>query len=326
MKRLVGLLTVGTLLLMACGGGSETATTTTAETDGEPRNFSDWCEGANWVNDEVDALSASSLALEERLRRQFTGELFATQIELLRNSPSDISATANTLADGILEVRDVLVEVDFILFALTDEQSAIFDSESLDRADDLFEEYLEAECGISDDETESAERLPLSQAEVDAVLDGPDRAGTLGALMDLGVEEDVAECIMTEVLLTAMDIDGAVDQEMIDVMTGCGLTLEQLAAIGLGVDEDEVSDAAGLDQLRAVVSPELIQTLNASQQARDAITAALVAQGLAQDDAACIVENLSTIEDAAVFDDLSGFVALLEGCGMTLEELANLSQ
>lgn len=313
MKRLLALLALGSILLAACGSGSEPESVTEAQpdseteteteteteadtdTDTDSRGFSDWCDGARWVDNEVDALAASSQALEVRLRRQFTGELFATQIDLLRSAPSEISVVANELADGLLEISELLVDADFVFFALTEEQLAIFESQDLEDAGDLFEAYTAEECNIT-------------EAEGDALLSGPERAGVLGPLMDLGVDEDVAECIMTEALLTGKGIDGAVDQELIDVMTGCGLSL------------------ATLDQLRTVLSPELIQALNSSQQARDAIVAVLEAQGLAPDDAVCLVNNLADVTDVSALEDLGGFVALLAGCEITLDELANLSQ
>ena len=324
MKRLLALLVVGSILLAACG--SETETETQSDSETETRGFSDWCNDARWVADEVDALAASSQALEERLRQQFAGELLATQIDLLRSAPSEISTIANELADGLLKVSDILVDADFVFFALTEEQLAIFESQDLEEAGDLFEAYAAQECGITDDETESAELLPLSQDEVEALLSDPERAGVLGPLMDLGVDEDMAECIMTEALLTGEGIEETVNQELVDVMIGCGLTIEQIAAIGLGVSEDEVSGTVGLDQLRTVLSPELIQALNSSQQARDAIAALLEARGLAPDDAACLVDNLADVEDVSALEELDGFVALLAGCEITLDELANLSQ
>ena len=124
---------------------------------------------------------------------------------------------------------------------------------------------------------------------------------------------------MRVALGSGVDVLGAVDEGLLELLTNCGVTLEELAAIGLGTDQDGVRE-----QLRALTSaftPEFQEALKVSEEARTALAGLLVDQGFTQEASDCAVKTLA---DLSVLDDVEVLVGLFLDCGVSLTDLAAL--
>ena len=343
MKRFLWLLALIALLAAACGGGDSDATDTsevdeelsatdasapsgasTASADPGSDPNSSWCVGAAAVQARVDEIEARGLPLQEQLRAQFE-ELLEDQIALLNSAPSDLEADARAWADGLSEAAALFASVDYNFFALDEEQSAIIDDPAVQAASEAVEDYLENVCLIDIDgqpDTNSPTDLRLTDDEIDALLSGDERDEVIGSLVALGIGETEAECVMREALRAGVNVLGQIDAELIAILTDCGVSAEQLAAIGLGTTEEDVSTQ--LESIAALFTPELQAALQSSSAARDGLAAIFVQQGLDQGQADCAVQTLADLEDLSALEDLDQLLELMLECGISLNDLANI--
>ncbi len=162
----------------------------------------------------------------------------------------------------------------------------------------------------------------LSNDEIDALLDAEGADELLAPLLALGFGDDEARCVMATALRDGLDVLGEIDRELVDLMVGCGVSLSELAAAGLGVPETELVNQ--LETLAATINPELQTALRASEESRVAMAGLFSAQGLDEAIAMCLVEEIATIEDLAVLEDLNATIEIFLGCGITLDDLEGM--
>ena len=337
MKHMLAVLFATLLLLAACGDSDDPRTAEGQSgdaigaddangpaADASSASTSDWCQGAIESQAEVDKLEASDLTVQEQFRARFE-TLLPGQLALLRAAPGPISGDAGELANGLETLAALLAAVDYNVFALDEADAALLEDATLEAAGGAVDDYVLEVCGLDaqpeGSETASA-TVRLSDAEIDALLSGPLRDEILGSLGDLGIGDDEAECVMRVALGSGVDVLGAVDEGLLELLTNCGVTLEELAAIGLGTDQDGVRE-----QLRALTSaftPEFQEALKVSEEARTALAGLLVDQGFTQEASDCAVKTLAELEDLSVLDDVEVLVGLFLDCGVSLTDLAAL--
>jgi len=191
---------------------------------------------------------------------------------------------------------------------------------------------LLAACADSDDSGET----PAPTTTIDAAISaaepvsdadasqgsGSDTSSPEQPLLDLGFTSEQAGCVIAEAESTGADVLGEVDQELLDLFAACGVSAQQLAAIGLGTSPDEVSQQ--LELLTAAFTPELQAALRDSDEARGALVDLFVARGLPADASACAVQTLTDLEDLAVLSDVDAVLELFIGCGVSLSDLEGL--
>lgn len=337
MRRFLALIAVFALFLAACGSGdsddagvdddtvavseedSSDATDDDSPLDGVSAD-SGWCADAARIQAQVDELEAQGLPLQEQFRIQFD-ELLSPQLALLRSAPSAIAQDATRYADGLEEIGTRLEGVEYNLFALTEEDTAILEDPAIEASANVVEAYIEGVCQIEDLEPETADStIRLTDDEIDALLSGPERDAVLGSLIAMGISEQEAECVMRSALGSGVDVLGNVNEELITMFGDCGISPGQLAALGLGIDESEVS--AQLELLTSALTPELQQALRSSQEARDGLATVLQGQGLDAEQSTCAVEALTGVEDLSTLSDINVVIDLFVECGVSLSDLA----
>ena len=179
------------------------------------------------------------------------------------------------------------------------------------------------ESGEDSGDTAGVASGALSDDEIDAVLAGDERDEVLAPLLSLGFDEAAAECAMRAALGSGIDVLAEVDEELMTLFESCGVSVEQLAALGLGTTEDEVAEQLRL--LTSVITPEIQEALRSSEEARAGTTALLVGQGFGEEEAACLIQALVDLEDLALLEDLDTLVGMASGCGLSLSDLSRLS-
>lgn len=162
----------------------------------------------------------------------------------------------------------------------------------------------------------------LSEEEISQLLDGDGASDLIAPLLSLGFDDNEARCVMATAMRDGLDVLGEIDRELVDLMVGCGVTLSELAAAGLGVPEAEL--VSQLETLAASINPELQTALRNSEESRVAMAGLFSAQGLDQSIAMCLVEGIAAIEDLSVLDDLSATIEIFLGCGITLDDLEGM--
>lgn len=291
------------------------APTTTAAATGS--SDSDWCTASREIAERSDEIEAMGLGFGETLRLQFT-ELFPRMRAAADNAPSDLDVDFDFYFEQIGAFEELLESVDYQIFNLTEEQANSLDDERMDEIDAAIENYNETVCGITDDPSDEPADIVLTEEDVDALLNGPNRDEILGSLLELGVDEAAAECVMREVLLTGMaDAIGAnfTDPEFLSTLEDCGLTAADLAEIGLAQDPEEAAEV--FEQLAAALplvagNPELLLSLFASL-------------GLDAEASQCLADTLAAEGAAEQMADLADFTAVIEGCGVSLEQIIGLA-
>jgi hypothetical protein len=323
------------LLAAACGGSSDTSTetatdstsgpATTAPTSAPSGSSDEYCRLVLEIEASIEAIETEGLDFGEEL-----GKLFRVvgpmQIEATKVAPAEIAADANKFAEGMTAAREMLEAVDYDLFALTEEQLAIVDNPEFDNANEAIETYNETECGVvNDDASAEDDGVALSDENIDSLLSGPNRAAAISPMLELGLNEDAAVCVMRDTLQRGSNYDPAAPENLealIGVMTDCGVSLEDLARIGLA--EGDVEIDATIEQLQTIFTPELIETLRTQESARVAMAAGLASSGLDDPAARCVVDAIAETGTDAV-GDATTFLDLFLNCDVSISDLASLS-
>ncbi len=345
MRRLLSVLMAAMLFLSACGdsdaavdavsNGGDEAPTTTSTDDGsgstgttavaaEPVSSanSDWCQTAREISDQTDEIEASGVGFGEQFEILFRDVLPQMRASA-RNAPADLDVDWDYFFARFDEMTELFASVDYQVLALTDEQLEILDDERMDEYNDTIDTYNETVCGITDDVadgTDTVDSTTFSDADIDALLNGPRRDDILGGLTTLGIDEEIAECVMRDALsqggLVGADAFGP---DFLDTLTECGMTAGDLASLGssgsVGGDSSE-----GFEGTFEALSP-----LAGNPALAQAILPVLLGIGIDEEAAQCLVDAIGSAESAVEFSDGESFANLLEGCGMSLSDLLSLA-
>jgi len=346
MIRLLTVLMTALLILSACGdsdaaSNADDEASTTTSTDGDSDSSdrtavttaaavpagssnSDWCQAAREVSERTDEIEASGVGFGEQFEIMFR-DLLPQMRAAATNAPADLDVDWDYFFARFDEIDELFASVDYQVFALSEEELEIFEDERMDEYNDTIDNYNETVCGITDDAeiadaTDTVDSATFSDADIDALLSGPNRDEILGGFTVLGIDEDTAECVMRDALsqggAVGADVSGSA---FLDSLTECGMSAGDLASIGLsgtvGGDTTE-----GFDDVA-----DFLSGLTGNPAAAQAIMPLLLGLGVEEGAAQCLVDTIGSAESAEQISDVPSFANLLEGCGMSLSDLIDLA-
>ena len=304
---------------------ADSSATTAAASSAGSSSSSSYCAQVLVIEKAIDEIESRGLTFGDEIGAMFR-EVLDLQVDALSIAPDEIADPAVIVADGLTNLKTILEPVDYDIVALTEEQQELLDSAELNDAQDLLEQYHEDVCGTEEDSPDDDEAPRLSSDDIDSLLNGPQREEVLGPIMAAGIDEAAAECTVRALFGAGIGFDlsdNANLDQLVDIMTGCGITLTQLAELGVQ-DSGEVFDPnAMLEGLRFVFTPEFINALRDNENARNSMAQGLVASGLDAAKAPCVVAAIAEAGPSAL-DDLDTFINLFLDCGLSISELSAL--
>ena len=201
--KLLGVLLGLLLVAGACGDSSGSSIGSAGGGGGLGGGGDDFCDTAREL-DEADPFGN-----ELNFNEDFFDEVDDILGRIVRTAPSEIRGDMEVIRDGIRDFVEILEEYDFNFFdpelaaAMED-----LDSDELDAAGDRITEFLESECGITDDDFDfdsgdASSGDPgegTSFEELFGDLEGLDDESSLTQAMMilLGVDEETAQCLSEE--------------------------------------------------------------------------------------------------------------------------------
>jgi hypothetical protein len=300
------------------------ATTAAASSSGSSSSSS-YCARVVVIEEVIDEIESRELTFGDEMGAMFR-EVLDLQVDALGIAPDEIADSAAIIADGLTTFKTILEPVDYDIFALTEEQQELLDSPEFDNAQDILDQYHEDVCRVEDDSSADEDTPRFSSDDIDSLLNSSQREEVLGPIMAAGIDEATAECTVRALFGAGIGFDlsdNANLDQLVDVMTGCGITLTQLAELGVQ-DSGEVFDPnAMLEGLRFVFTPEFINALRDNENARNSMAQGLVASGLDAAKAPCVVAAIAEAGPSAL-DDLDTFINLFLDCGLSISELSAL--
>ena len=225
--KVLGLLLGLLLVASACGDSSGSSIGSPGGGGGLGGRGDDFCD----LSRELD--EADPFGDELNFNEDFFDEVDDILGRLISTAPSEIRGDMEVTRDGIRDFVEILEEYDFNIFdpelgaAMED-----LDSDELDAAGDRITEFLESECGITDDDSDSGDGAfgdpgdDASFEELFGDLEGLDDESSLTQAMMvlLGVDEETAKCLSEE--LGEFDTDDP-DPELLTKEV-CGTTLLEI--------------------------------------------------------------------------------------------------
>ena len=355
--RLIAAVVAALFFLAACGGGgsddsADSDTSSTGDSDGGASDdagsgdsdstgsddsdsdassddmsgsaASSWCDGAREISELADAIDAENLGMIATLERQMR-ELLPMQIALASQAPDEIAADVELFVDGLVQMQQTLEEADYNILDVNEEDMAVLDSPELNAASDRIEQYNEQVCGIDPDSgSDSDPSVGITDADIEAMLDSQQRDQILAPFIEMGLTEDQAVCVVRSVFSSGIATTPT-NPEFLSTLEDCGLTLEDLARIGMAMDDGDASgpgvvDSDAMETLMAALpifagNPEMVPM----------IVEGLVQGGIPEEAAQCLGDALSAPDAAERLVDMAEVAAVLDDCGVSVEDLLSFA-
>lgn len=306
--RIPALVIVGALVVAGCNGDDESASTTaappetaapstsaTASTTDAPATtvaepageFADWCAIAvdvDQLSDQSDLVDYTDPAAVEA----YLGELVPALESAAAEAPGEIADAVATSADIAGRLRDALADADYDMLvadlSLIDELDA-----ERDAAQDAIRSFNAEQCGLEfdDDPDEPDDDFSFS--------DGSLRDQFIGQLVASGFTLPEAACIFDE--MDFSDSSSLDDPDaLLPIFEYCGIDLDRLEEIGTAVAPDLASSG-------------------------DLLATSLASIGLADDQIACVVDEIEALPPTEVDEDV--VLSTMLDCGVTMDQITS---
>ena len=322
LTKLLALLFALGLVATACGGGTsvsvESAPASSSDDGGDDGSGGDDDGGGGgFGGGSFCAFAQEREDAEERFNE--VNFFVPEELEAALDENAELLEQALQVAPDAIRGDLEIVQQDFELFRSAFRDAGYDASQLLDAdieelpeaeaAGERIDDYIRDECGIDPDANEDGEPTDEDILE-DLEESGNSDEIVRQALLQIGLTDDQATCISQTLSMEELAAlaDADISDEVIDIFTGCGISLEELATFG-GADPDAINEQ---------LNEDLEDLGDLPPEALSIFVEELVNQGFTEEEAECLSGQMFS-GDADIF-------AAVEECDIPISRLAELGQ